>query len=561
MHRLGVVVGVVSSLVPWHVAVAAPCDCDHVVEPDVGIADGSALGVQPGQSVCVRGGAREYLRLQKFVGAPDQPITIRNCEGVVDISNDDRGYGLTVDESRYVHVTGTGDEGATYGFRARASKDGPDYSAMSVAVGNLSSDIELDHVEAYEAGFAGIMWKTDPRCDLSANLDHFVMFDSRLHHNYVHDTGGEGLYFGSTGYGGREYTCDGQQVILYPHEHHGAQIHDNVFENTGWDGAQIGVTPVDCAFHHNTVRNVGLKGELYQQQGLQIGGASACDVFNNVLMDGPTNGVFVLGADDTFVYNNLIVQFGDSGIYANDQELPLDARFRFAHNTIIVGTGMRGLTVFGAGLGPGYAFNNVIVGPDALGVGGDVPDFTQTANVTAETVDGLGFVDPANRDYHLLPDSSLRDAGVAPPDAVAVDLDEVPRSDGAPDVGAFEYSPEPPPGDDTTGSGGTSGDIPDPETSGPTSGSTFTSSATGTDSGDSIPGPSDPGWYDTDSGGPITAPTTSSGEETLTLGSSSGTDSSGQQDDGGCGCTTTTTSPLLALLLLLAPRRRSPRVS
>lgn len=560
MHRLGVVVGVVSSLVSWHAAVAAPCDCDHVVEPDVGIADGTALGVQPGQSVCVRGGAREYLRLQKFVGAPGQPITIRNCEGVVDISNDDRGYGLTVDESRYVHVTGTGDEAATYGFRARASKDGPDYSAMSVAVGNLSSDIELDHVEAYEAGFAGIMWKTDPRCDLSANLDHFVMYDSRLHHNYVHDTGGEGLYFGSTGYGGREYTCDGQQVILYPHEHHGAQIHDNIFENTGWDGAQIGVTPTDCAFHHNTVRNVGLKGELYQQQGLQIGGASACDVFNNVLMDGPTNGIFVLGADDTFVYNNLIVQFGDSGIYANDQELPLDARFRFAHNTVIVGTGMRGLTVFGPGLGPGYAVNNVIVGPNALGVGGDVPDFTQTANVTAETVDGLGFVDPANRDYHLLPDSPLRDAGVAPPDAVSVDLDEVPRSDGAPDVGAFEYSPEPPPGDDTTG--GETGETTDsPTSSADESDSAANTSEAPADTTTTGPG----GSADGEASAADPSPTSDGGLTVATAddgtATGSGTDSSGQQDDGGCGCTTTATSPLLAFVLLLAPRRRSPRAS
>lgn len=555
MHRAGWVgvVGVVAALVPWH-AGAAPCDCDHVIEPGVGIADGAMLGVQPGQSVCVRGGAREYLRLQKFTGSEAQPIVIRNCEGVVDISNDDRGYGLTVDGSRWVRVTGTGDESATYGFRVRASKDGPDYSAMSVAVGDLSSDIELDHVEAYEAGFAGIMWKTDPRCDLSANLGNFVMTGSKIHHNYVHDTKGEGLYFGSTGYGGREYTCDGMQVILYPHEHHGADIHHNIFETTGWDGAQIGVTPVDCAFHHNTIRDVGLAGELYQQQGLQVGGASSCEIYNNVLMDGPTNGIFVLGADDTLVYNNLVVNFGDAGIYANDQELPLDARFRFAHNTVIVGSGMRGLAVFGAGLGPGWAFNNVIVGPQALGVGGDVPDFVQMANQTADAPDALGFVDPANRDFHLLPDSPLRDAGVAPPDPVADDLDGVLRDDGAPDIGAFEWSREPPPDETTTGSE-TSGD---PDDSG--------NPETGSDGGPEPTTTTDPGTgTGGDDDGTLTGTPTSSADPTTTTtydSSNDGTapDPMGEESGGGCGCSTTTSPTWLALLLLL-PRRRTTRAA
>jgi hypothetical protein len=527
---------------------AAPCDCDVTIELDVGVFDGSA--VQPGQTVCVRGGPREYLRLQKLDGAEGQPIVVRNCEGVVDISNDDRGYALTVDDSRHVHVTGTGEDGVPYGFRARAARTGPDYSGMSVSVGDLSTDIELDHVEAYEAGFAGINWKTEPRCDGSANLDTFVMFNSKIHDNYVHDTGGEGLYFGSTGYGGRVYTCDGDEVTLYPHEHHGADIHDNIFENTGWDGAQIGVTPVDCAFHHNLIHNVGLGGELYQQQGLQIGGASSCEVYSNVLMDGPTNGIFILGADDTLVYNNLVIDFGDAGIYANDQDQPLDARFRFAHNTIIVGGGMRGLAVFGAGLGPGWAFNNAIAGPDALGVGNEVPDFVQMANMTADTPDTLGFVDPAARDFHLREDSPLRDAGVAPPDVeIPIDLENVPRDDGSPDIGVYEWSPVPPPAETTTTDPGPTDPGPDdtgePGDTGDT-GDTTLDGPDPTNSGDdeSI----DTLLTDFESGVTSTAPT----------GTTSGTDTSGENTDDGCGCTATTAPPYLALLLL-APRRRRPR--
>jgi len=65
-------------------------------------------------------------------------------------------------------------------------------------------------------------------------------------------------------------------------------------------------------------------------------------------MDGPTNGIFILGADDTRVYNNLVVGFMEHGIYANDQEQDLQARYRFAFNTI-VGSGKGGLTDPGTG--------------------------------------------------------------------------------------------------------------------------------------------------------------------------------------------------------------------
>ncbi|MCA9684035.1 MAG: hypothetical protein KC457_17675, partial [Myxococcales bacterium] len=251
---------------------AGECDCDFVIEPDQPSANGTELGVGPGDSVCVRGGAREFLRLYDFVGSSDAWIEIRNCEGRVEIDNPDRGYGLTVDGSRYFRVTGEGDPAHEYGFYVRATRTGPDYSASGVVVAGLSSDYELDHFEVLDSGFAGFNLKTEPTCDGSANLGNFVQYDTRIHHHWIHDTGGEGIYFGSTGYGGREYTCDGQQVLLYPHEHHGVRIHHNLIENTGWDGMQVGVSPIDCNVWANTIRDVGIGGVEYQQQGMQIGG-------------------------------------------------------------------------------------------------------------------------------------------------------------------------------------------------------------------------------------------------------------------------------------------------
>lgn len=440
---------------------AGECDCDFVIEPDAITPNGAQLGVGPGDSVCVRGGSRTALRLFDFVGSETEWIEIRNCEGIVEIDNEDLGYGLTMDGSRYVRITGAGDPAHSYGFRIRAARTGPDYSASGVSVGGLSSDYELDHFEVYETGFAGFNLKTEPRCDGSANLGNFVQYDTRVHHHWIHDTGGEGIYFGSTGYGGREYQCDGQTVLLYPHEHHGAQIHDNLIENTGWDGMQVGVTPIDCQVWGNVIRDVGLEGVEYQQQGMQIGGASSCEIWGNRLERGPTNGIFILGAADTLVHDNLVIDFGDSGIYANSNTLPeLDgASYVFVHNTVLRSGGW-GLALFGPNLAGNLGWNNLVLasGEADIAPGGDV-DWDGQNNLTGLAIDAAGFVDPAAGDYHLIADSPAVGAGRAASEYSSEDLDAVARDGAAPDVGAYEYTTEPPPGDgDGDGDGGGDGD-------------------------------------------------------------------------------------------------------
>jgi hypothetical protein len=528
-----------------------------VIENDALLVLGSELGVKPGESVCIRGGDRPWLRLQEFVGAENQTIEIRNCEGQVNIDNDDKGYGLTVERSRYVRVTGSGDPEHTYGIKVRAARTGPEYSASGVIIGDLSSDIEADHIESYDSGFAGFNVKTDPRCDGSANLGQFVMYDSRIHHNYIHDTRGEGIYFGSTGYGGREYTCDGEKVLLYPHEHHGAQIHDNLIEDTGWDGAQIGVTPQDCAFYRNVIRNVGLEGVQYQQQGLQVGGGSACAIWGNVLIKGPTNGLFIFGVADTDIYNNLVVGFAGAGIYINDQKLDFDAKIRVVHNTVL-SAGDRGIVAFGELLGASEARNNVVAGTgELLAVGNEIPDFVVEGNVTAEDPSGLGFVDVASDDFHLLADSPLRDAGLALPGLmVDVDLDGTPRDDGALDVGAFEYSEVAPSTGTDSDSDSDSGSDTDSDSGTSTGGGTSDGTSSGTGgAGDGTSGEASSGSAGTSDDG------ASAGESVGTGASASATTGGGEDDEGdGCACSSgggdRDLRPLLMAPLLLLLRRR-----
>ncbi len=442
----GLVVGLVAT--PG-VAFAGPCDCEHVLEPDDTVFDGAETAVAPGERICVRGGERPFLRLYNLEGTEDAPIEVVNCEGVVDISNDDRGYGISGDGIAHLHLTGTGESDAEYGFRVRASKDGPDYSASGVVFGGLSTNYELDHIEVYETGFAGFSLKTEPRCDGSANLGQFVQHETRVHHNWVHDTGGEGFYLGSTGYGGREYSCDGTPTILYPHEHHGFYIHHNLVEDTGWDGMQVGVTPVGCEVHHNTIRRVGLENEQYQDNALQIGGASSCLVWANRLEDGPTNGMIVLDAADTVITNNVIAGFGAHGIYLNDRDTAevAGSSYAIAHNTV-VGIGEQGIELYASQTAGHRLFNNVVVEvtEQEIAVGADV-DWTEGGNLVGDA-DSIGFVDLGARNFELLPDAAAVDAGVVGvADVVSSDLRGVER-DATPDVGAYEWTDGPiPPGD------------------------------------------------------------------------------------------------------------------
>lgn len=425
-------------------AFAQDCGCDHEVEPETLSLNGNDMGVQPGETICIQAGARDFLRLYEMNGTADAPIVIKNCGGQVEIDNSDRGYGLTLEGSSFVQITGSGHEGEEYGFKIRASKDGPDYSASCIVASGLSTDYELDHIEAYDCGFAGVSAKTDPTCD-DRDLSGFVQRNSRLHHLYLHDTGGEGIYFGSTGYPSRTRNCEGQDVELIPHSHEGVWIHDNIIEDTGWDGAQVGVSPKDCYIYRNRIARVGLRMEQYQMQGFQVGGGSSCEVTNNFIAHGPATGIIVLDAGDMLIANNVILDFADS-IYINDRDSEFSdtASVAVVHNTV-VGASNRGITMFGTRTQSNAFINNLIVdaGDNALGVSNDV-DAVKDGNLILTTVAEALFVDEGGEDFRLLEGAPAVDAGVeASAWGVAKDQLSAPR-DAKPDAGAFEFGAEAP---------------------------------------------------------------------------------------------------------------------
>lgn len=419
--------------------------CDHEIPVEVTLVAGDELGIGPGDVVCLAAGPRPFLRFSNIVGSEDAPVVVVNEGGVVELENADRGYGLTFDASRYFRLSGTG-SAETYGIRVRATRTGPDYSASCVTVAGLSTDYELDHLEIADCGFAGMNLKTEPTCDGTANLGTFVQRNSRVHHNFIHDTKGEGIYFGSTGYGGREYQCDGVPTLLYPHTHEGVYVHDNLIQDTGWDGMQIGVSPRDCFVERNTIVRVGLAEEEFQMQGLQIGGESSCVVAANYLAHGKAAGIFVLDAGNTRIENNVVVDFVD-GIYVNDRDNPEleGVRYAIAHNTIVEAS-RQGIAVFGSRSAGGGVVNNLLVGA-TLGVSGEVNATTEgnlvvasldEAELLTRELDGLDPLRFAPSERSRAVDAGLPSAEFG----VLRDFRGAER-DGRPDVGALEFGATP----------------------------------------------------------------------------------------------------------------------
>jgi MYXO-CTERM domain-containing protein len=505
-------VALTCTVLVWSLEIRAQdCDCDHTLEPGALTVVGSELGVTPGDRICVLAGNYEFIRFQGIQGADVARVEIVNCGGLVRIHNDDRGYALVFEAdaagnaSQHFHLSGTGNAEVFYGFEISAPAIDP-WPGFGLTLVGRSTNYEVDHVEIHDTGFAGVSAKTDPLCDGSADQENFVQRDVELHHMYVHETGGEAFYIGSTQSYGQTITCDEVEEVHQPHFLEGIHVHHNLIENTQWDGAQIGMARSDCAFYANTVRNVGLAGEEYQQQGLQIGTFSSCEVYGNVLLDGPTNGIFVLGAQDSSIYNNLVVGFAGDGIYMNygsGGDAAADATYEVYFNTV-VDYGRNGIRAHSDLLRAVIAKNNLVIGAEGQIAPGSEVTWEEEGNLLFTTRDEAGFV--GIDDFHLAGDSPARGAGVA----LEIDFDlEGLRRPNPPSVGAYEYPDDAPGG------------------------------APGTE-------------------GPPPPPTTSTGGS----GSAAPPDGNDGSADGGCGCRAGAPTPWawgwLVVLLGLATRRRSP---
>jgi hypothetical protein len=262
--------------------------------------------------------------------AAARPLVITNLGGQVKAGGAAQGFVFVIRggknwilTGRYDPASKTGDEGfrghaegafansqGTYGiFLDDAfSREG----VSTLAIGERASDFELDTLEITRAEFAGIVAKTDD--DGAATMQNV-----KIHDLYVHDTGSEGIYFGST-------------QAQPQHAFERLRIYDNRFLRTGTEALQVGQLGSDCEVHHNVIGPGAVRWrsafQAYQDGNVQYGQRYGSSTFHHNVVVG-TGDLFVelfptpvagdpRSADDTVTFSdNYFSDTSASGVYTH----------------------------------------------------------------------------------------------------------------------------------------------------------------------------------------------------------------------------------------------------
>lgn len=386
--------------------------CDYVVPEGQPIVDGIALGLKPGNVIGLSADVLyTNITFQNIQGTPDQPIIIKNCGGTARINGTGTGFSIKTSNSKYFRITG-GSQDQVYGIVITGGH-------MGVNLGGLSTNFEVDHLEIANSGFAGIMAKTDPSCDDATIRENFLMEEVYLHHNYIHDTGGEGIYAGNSWYTGMNTACG----LRLPHEIHNISIFNNTVINAGWEAIQLGCATVGASIHGNRIENYGLVNKASQNNGIQIGSGTGGLCYDNLIKKGTGNGLIVMGLADNIIYNNIIDQAGNFGIFCDERESP-GPGFKFLNNTII-NPGSDGIRIYAELVPMNVIMNNIISNPGSYStyvyprspedafvykLSNEVKIEMANNYFTTDT-ESLKMVDLAQSDYRIDNTSPVVDAG------------------------------------------------------------------------------------------------------------------------------------------------------
>jgi len=241
------------------------------------------LAVAPGDTVCIEPGRRLYQFIRGIHGTADHPVVVANCPGGRVLIGTTHHFGLFLDSVSYIRVTGGLDPNVPYGILVDGTASG-----SGVSVTGNSHHVEIDHLEISGTNFAGIMVKQDFG---GAPPDPLPLFPGlSIHHNRIHDTGGEGLYLGETKSPGMFFSE--------------VEVHHNLVQRTGWDGLQV-ANMDGVRIDHNVLVDLGTKNEPVQANGIQVGNnVRDVRIDHNVVVRTGENSLILMGGGATVVDSN-----------------------------------------------------------------------------------------------------------------------------------------------------------------------------------------------------------------------------------------------------------------
>lgn len=414
------------------------CGCDYVA---TGSFDAKEKGIKPGDVVCLEGGkVYNTLRISNLEGTAASPITIRNCGGVAEIYSGG-SYGIKFVDSKHFKLLGDGTSDK-YGIKVTTEK------GFFVSFEHLTTNFEVANVEVAGAaangigefnGFAGFGIKTSPYQDCELFSDPtktaWIMEDVSVHDNYIHDTGGEGIYMGHGFYNGRaESRCDGQ--FTYAHSIHNVRIYNNLIEDVGFDGIQIKNADKDVKVYNNTVRNYGTRNEGAHNEGLFLGEGTVGDFYSNMIDTGTGTGCQIQ-AMRVNLYNNVFLNSGKHGMYvAHGPQVKRDGDFNIFNNTIY-NSAEYGFVFYNEDGGAKRFMNNLVVKSGTAFKNGAKVEMSN--NLFTESLTDAGFVNINSSNAKLSSGSKAINAGKDLSSfGVTTDFNGKARS-GAYDIGAYEF--------------------------------------------------------------------------------------------------------------------------
>lgn len=463
------------------------------IEPNVSVYDAAAQGVGPGDRICIKQGStpRGSLTIRNVRGQAGSPVLITNCYGNVKLTPTSSSYVLKIEGSAHFKLSGRG-TGTPYGIEidGQQSLTSPASPSLNgLVIGGKSTEFEVESLSVHHVGFAGIMAKTDPSCQpdpqdpnrfiidstAKTSRDTFVQRNTNIHDNRVYDIArGEGLYIGHSFYGGwrpSSGTCAGW--TLYPSSLKGVRLQRNEISNTGSEGIQLGCADENAEVSYNTVRRAGQRPfdqpspASAQDNGIQLGEGTTGTLSHNRVFDSAGAGLIVLPLGNNRIYNNLVVNSGEHGLFSDDRSRSVAGSEIAIINNTFVNTGGDSLRLYSDTFRY-VVWNNLLVNPGtydtyqtdntsrqgdpdaflyklgsqvSVDVGPTLHSATSGSNLFLRAVSAAGFVNPAAENYDLLSSSPAVNQGTnASARGVTNDLLNRARPSGsAYDVGAYEY--------------------------------------------------------------------------------------------------------------------------
>ncbi|AUP78775.1 right-handed parallel beta-helix repeat-containing protein [Flavivirga eckloniae] len=429
-------------------------ECTYVVKADQSKIDGSELNLKAGDIICLDGNITyRDLTFVNIKGSPNAPIIIKNCgekvAAVVPASG--RPFGVKFQKSQHIKLLGNGG-GGDYGIKI--STDNGFFLTMQT----YTTDFEIAGVEIAgpneRAGFAGIGVKTSPYEDCDNFTDptrsFWIMRNVTIHNNYIHGTGGEGMYIGHGFYNGRTESHCSERT--YSHSIKGLRIYDNRIENVGLDGIQIKNADEDVAVYNNYIngyamdnRNAHDKGA--HDEGILIGAGTTGKFYNNTIINGGT-GIFVHGMGNLDIYNNVIIDAYDYAFFAAGGPSVFrfsDGYFNIFNNTFH-NTGERTFAFFNGSSdiekgGLKRLKNNIFVAPNATEYVRKGAALDSSNNVFTKDIKFFQFTDFSSNDLSITSGSPAIDNGEDLNDfGISDDISGTKRPQGNGfDLGAYEF--------------------------------------------------------------------------------------------------------------------------